>query len=37
MSEVITASGAHLVRTNSLEVVQPGHPRETHTGGGQRS
>ena len=37
MSEVLTTSGAHLVRTNSLEVVQPGHPRETHTGGGQRS
>ena len=37
MSEVITTSGSHLVRTSSLEVVQPGHPRETHTGGGQRS
>jgi hypothetical protein len=37
MSEVISIWGSHLVRTNSLEVVQPGHPRETHTGGGQRS
>ncbi len=37
MSEVLTTSGTHLVRTNSLEVVQPGHPRDTHTGGGQRS
>lgn len=24
MSEVLTTSGSHLVRTNSLEVVQPG-------------
>ncbi len=38
MSEVITTSGSHLVRTSSLEVVQPGHPRDTHsTGGGQRA
>jgi hypothetical protein len=38
MSEVITTSGSHMVRTNSLEVVQPGHPRDTHsTGGGQRA
>jgi hypothetical protein len=35
MSEVITTTGTHLVRTGSLEVVQPGHVRDTHTGGGQ--